>query len=354
MSIPPKSWGAVEIIIWNHQKYLEKVGHTVTVFNTRDLESVATAINRGSFDFVHLQYDVHTAFFADHLKQKFYLTSHYGYLPQVDKWDDTYKQLFKDSFRADGIIALSKQGRDVWVESGYKKPLAVLRNGVELDEIRFSPRGNGKAVCVGNVLPRKRQALLAEALRNKVFIDFYGPNFKPGVTVSREVVHLLPGAQLDFASVSEEGELHENETARYRGVWKKQDLYDNLTNYSCLVLISESENDPLVVKEALAAGLSVVVSEAAAANLTEAPFITVLSEEEIHSEKLAKSVVSAVAENYRWREDIRCYASVRFDYSAVVHDYVLIMEEFTGAKIGVQPKFRTFSTPLPRPVQKAR
>ena len=63
-------------------------------------------------------------------------------------------------------------------------------------------------------------------------------------------------------------------------MWDKPTLYERLGEYnSCLVLLSESEAAPKVVLEGLAAGLSVVITEACRANLTDEEFITVIPDE---------------------------------------------------------------------------
>ena len=49
-------------------------------------------------------------------------------------------------------------------------------------------------------------------------------------------------------------------SVQYKGEWSKERLYDEMTNYGNLVLLSDGEADPLVVKEELMAGLGVVLS----------------------------------------------------------------------------------------------
>ena len=58
----------------------------------------------------------------------------------------------------------------------------------------------------------------------------------------------------------------------------KPTLYAITTNYANLVLLSDGEADPLVVKEAFNAGLGVVLSECATANLEviNKPFIDII------------------------------------------------------------------------------
>ena len=53
----------------------------------------------------------------------------------------------------------------------------------------------------------------------------------------------------------------------YLGEWSKDQLYKELTDYGNLVLLSDGEAHSLVIMEAFAAGLGVVISEYARANL---------------------------------------------------------------------------------------
>ena len=53
-------------------------------------------------------------------------------------------------------------------------------------------------------------------------------------------------------------------STRWLQEWSKDKLYNELTDYGNLVLLSDGEAHPLVCLEAFAAGLGVVVSEWAA------------------------------------------------------------------------------------------
>lgn len=183
----------------------------------------------------------------------------------------------------------------------------MLRNPVEIEKFRFASKGNGKALYLANINPRKRQAFWSKVFENKVIVDFVGP--------------WIP---------EEEPNFHENAVCTYLGVWDKQTVYDHLTDYSCLVLLSRSEADALVVKEALAAGLSVVVNEACSANLTHEEFVTILPDDEVRPEVVNGAIQSAIDNNYRLRDSIRDYAQTRFSYEVVVPEYLEIIEEFLG------------------------
>ena len=114
------------------------------------------------------------------------------------------------------------------------------------------------------------------------------------------------------------------EHPNYLGEWDKPTLYENLTDYGNLVLLSEGEADPLVVKEALIAGLGVVVSECACANLDlTKDFITVIPNERLRD---LNYVYKAIEKNRQVsvekREEIREYALANFSWRNIVERYV--------------------------------
>jgi glycosyltransferase involved in cell wall biosynthesis len=308
LSIPPTGWGAVEVTIWWKKQYLERLGHSVDIANTRSIHDVIHVANRLRYDFVHC----HSEFFVleciAHLRRPFAITSHCGglhrYNPEATDRHGGFHYLFEDTLRAPANIVLSDHIRDLYLRSGYTNLLRVLRNPVEAENFRVAPQGNGRAICLGLVCPRKRQGWLAEIARDRVSVDFVGPR----------------GTDRDTGFA-------EHATAKYLGVWDKTTLYEQLTSYSCLVLLSESEAAPKVVLEALAAGVSVVISEACAANLTDEDFITVIPDGETRQDVIAHAIQTAIDRNASQRDRIRQYAMERFDFAVVINEYVDIIEE---------------------------
>ncbi len=116
------------------------------------------------------------------------------------------------------------------------------------------------------------------------------------------------------------------------GEWSKETLYNRLTEYGNLVLLSDGEAHPLVCLEAFAAGLGVVISQWAAANLdTSKEFISVIPEDKIDDRKY---VAKVIADNRKYsvnnREEILEYAKM-FEWTNVVKNYyVPAMEEIIG------------------------
>jgi glycosyltransferase involved in cell wall biosynthesis len=307
--IPPPGWGAVEACLWSQKQYLEQLGHTVHIANTLNIHDVIAKAHREDYDFVHTNNELFVRECVAYLKLPFAVTSHHPLLHVFDPHDpDRYpglRYLFEDTRCAPVNIVLSDTIREKYLRSGYRGLLRVLGNGVETDDFRWAPAGNGRAVCVGRVQPRKRQAWLAEAVRGRVPLDFVGPG--------------------DPAACAA---LDDGRTTRYLGEWDRPGLHERLTDYSCLALLSQSEAAPKVVLEALAAGLSLVVSEGCTANLTPAPFITVIREDERQPDVVADAMRAAIDANGAYRHEIRQYAIERFDYrTVVIPEYVRIMHE---------------------------
>ncbi len=173
----------------------------------------------------------------------------------------------------------------------------LLENGTEAKEFEFRELGNGECICLGKLQKRKRQKLVADLfLENSLPISFVGP----------------PGDE----------ELSLKTLNQYLGEWTRETLRKRLTEFSVLVLYSEAEGQALVVVEALAAGLSVVVSKNASQNLDlSQPFIYVASDESdlISKTKLALSASDSL------RKQAREYALMNFDFDHLAEKYESIL-----------------------------
>ena len=110
----------------------------------------------------------------------------------------------------------------------------------------------------------------------------------------------------------------------YLGEWSKEKLYNDLTKYGNLVLLSDGEAHPLVCLEAFAAGLGVVVSQWAAANLdTSKDFISVIPEDKISDiEFIENEILQNKFYSINHREEIRSYAA-EFEWSKIVEKYYI-------------------------------
>ena len=257
--IPPKGWGAIESLIWDYHENLIKRGIISTIINEPNLQQVITLCNNTMPDIIHIMYDDHIII-APYLKcTRILYTSHYAYITHPhfsSQYSYYYNNFFKKVIGYQNRVTLnviSNEIKDVYRAYGFNKKINVICNGAREDLFDFTmnPTLANKSVYVAKIEKRKGQYKY-QSLQG---IDFVG-NYQDS----------------DF----------DTNRPNYLGEWDKQTLYKNLTNYGNLVLLSEGEADPLVVKEGLIAGLGVVVSECASANLDlSKPFITVIPNDKL-------------------------------------------------------------------------
>lgn len=304
---PPVS-SSILTLLQEYKYHSEKNGHQVDFFNHHDVQHIVSEINSGNYDFIHLHAGGFIREFNQKLQQKFCFTSHAGHLFQLNQWDDTFKQEFQSYLNAPGIIALSPASKKLFLEAGYAGYISTQVNGIDTTKVNRQQQGNGKAICLGWIQPRKQQRLLAATVDGNLAIDFVGPLDDP-----------------DFV---------EGATTKYLGVWSLGDVYQRLTEYSCLVLISNGEVAPLVVLEAMAAGLCIVVSESASANLHVKDFIKVLPDNILtdptpeNKQIVCESIAKLIEYNQSSRQEIAAYAKENFDFSHTIKNYDRIIHEF--------------------------
>ena len=292
MSIPPTGWGAVEILIWDYYQELTKLGHNVQIVNTPNQLEIINQVNSFNPDFVHLQYDnFHSALNSVQCKNKA-ATSHYGYLdahfPNYGGYQSIMNSFISSDFK---IFCLSESIKEVYTKLGVNENrLFVTPNGARADLFKYkeSPTYPERSIYLAKITYRKRQSWFQK-------ID-----------------------SLYFAGNKEDHSFNYN-SQNYLGEWSKNYLYNNLTDYSNLVLLSDGEADPLVTKEALMCGLGLVISEVSKAGLdTTKPFIDVIPENRIRDLSYVESVIKKNREiSNSMRREIREYAIENFDWSSI-------------------------------------
>ena len=309
MPIPPRGWGACEILIWNYACALRAAGHTVEIINTPDMADVVDKVAGLKPDFVHIHYDDHAwlaPLLAPHARAVG-ITSHYGYLEQPQRWgawSTTFQQILEAGAAAPNIyhLVLSPGIRDLYVQGAGvpSNKVFVIPNGADASAFRYkgTPLHKNRSICVGKLEVRKGQHLLLD----NSDVWFAGNH---GCDGSFPPSH-----------------------PRWLGEWDKPTLYRDLTEYANLVLLSDGEADPLVVKEALIAGLGVVVTPVAAANLdTSMPFISVIPFEKLDDSVFVAKVINdnrvAALEH---RATVREYGIREFAWQRLVSIYTKLVQ----------------------------
>lgn len=300
MPIPPPGWGACEILIWDYACELRKLGHHVEIINTKDINAMIHSVKEMKPDVTHIQYDDHSNIvphIINHSKLVA-LTSHFGYLEQRNRWggyENIFLNMISPSYPNYYHFVLSEGISQVYQQHGiHPSHIRVIPNGARSDQFRYTdtPLYPNRSIIVGKIEPRKRQC----ELQHNVDVWFAGNRIDSNFNESHP---------------------------RWLGEWSKETLYHNLTDYGNLVLLSDGEADPLVVKEALTAGLGVVVSHWAAANLdTSLPFITVIPLDKLNDRVYVDELIQHNRNiSNTMRPAIREY-SKQFDWSVRVKHYI--------------------------------
>ena len=296
MPIPPTGWGAVEILIWDQKLALEKLGHEVDIVNVQSPVEILQKINNFSPDFVHIQYDDFIELYP-YVQYPCAITSHFGYIEQPNKWDYYGDRIAKPFERIKpNVFCLSPGIADTYlINLGIPhERLFVTPNGVNLDKFKVEsiPEKLSDSIYLAKIDYRKRQYMF-QSIKN---LYYAGNTADPRFDTSNN----------------------------YLGEWSKEKLYNDLTKYGNLVLLSDGEAHPLVCLEAFAAGLGVVVSQWAAANLdTSKDFISVIPEDKISDiEFIENEILQNKFYSINHREEIRSYAA-EFEWSKIVEKYYI-------------------------------
>ena len=294
LPIPPVGWGAVESLIWDMKETLSLMGHEVQIVNIADPSEIINSINKFRPDFVHINYDDWVGLYP-YIQYPCACTTHFAYLERLEMMGD-YKRRVFDVF---GKIKPNVFGLSEGINKSYnlnagipEERLFLNPNGVDLKKFEVSdkPCHSLASIYLAKIDHRKRQHMFQS-------IDslwYAGNNSDPRFDTSKN----------------------------YLGEWSKETLYNDLTKYGNLVLLSDGEAHPLVCLEAFAAGLGVVISQWAAANLdVDKDFITVIPEDKITDlEFVDAEIVRNRYYSVNNRPEIREYAE-SFSWTKVVEKY---------------------------------
>ena len=305
MPIPPTGWGAVEILIWDSKVALEKLGNVVEIINTQSPTEIIKKINAFRPDFVHIQYDDFIELYP-YVQYPCAITSHFGYLEQPNRWDYYGDRIAKPFGKIKpNVFCLSAGIKDVYMKQLDipEERLFVTPNGVDFDTFDYSdePKHADASIYLAKIDYRKRQFMF-QSIKS---LFYAGNNADPRFDTSNN----------------------------YLGEWSKEQLHKNLTNYGNLVLLSDGEAHPLVCLEAFAAGLGVVVSEWAAANLdTTKEFIDVIPEDKISDIEYVEDTIRLNREfSVHNREYVREYGR-EFEWTNVIENHYLpVVEKLVSA-----------------------
>lgn len=310
MPIPPVGWGAVEILIWDYFNELLNQGHDVKIVNklrhngreqndtnSSYCQQLIAEINSGNYDFVHLHYDCLYHILPFLTCKKVGITSHYPYIDQPEKhvadgFAPIYKFLTTNSQIYNFVLA-QKDVDFLLKRCSNLSNIIKLENGVNVSAFNFKHTGDnmGRTIYLGKVSDRKGQNKY-DKLKN---IDFIGPN---GMGLSN-----------------------------WKGEWTRTEVNNSLTQYGNMLLLSNGEADPLVIKEAFAAGLGVVINATSGKNLIENEFITIIDDDNMEDLAYIQNAIDKNRTNsIRLRDKIRQFATTHYAWSKILQDYVTHIE----------------------------
>jgi len=296
LPIPPKGWGAVESLIWDMKLSLNKLGHEVQIVNVGDPYQIIRMINEFRPDFVHINYDDWVGLYP-YIQYLCVVTTHFAYINRPELMGDYRPRVF-DQFKAikPNVFGLSNDINAIYdyLAEIPEDKLYLNPNGVMVENFRFTeaPKFPDRSIYLAKVDHRKRQFL------------FQGID------------------SLWYAGNIAEDRF--DQSKNYLGEWQKEVLYQNLTDYGNLVLLSDGEAHPLVCMEAFAAGLGVVVSEWATANLDlDREFISVIPENKIEDTSFVEEVIIKNREySIQHRQEILDYAK-EFEWCTILKKHYL-------------------------------
>ena len=315
LSIPPPGWGAVEILIWDYYNEI-KTGNNVTIINKKrnsanqsDINSsycqeLIAEINNGNYDLVHIHYDV-LFHISQYLTCKHIaITSHYPYIDnkmkiRADKFTPIFNFMINNTKYLNFMLA--QKDVDYLIANGANpNQIIKMENGINTNLFRFetNPTKKNKTIYLGKIDDRKNQHLY----QNINCIDFVGP---------------CACSKFD------------KNAANYLGSWTRNEVFNNLTEYANLVLLSSGEADPVVVKEAMVCGLGVVLNYSSSKNLQNLDFITIIPEQKLTDMNFVESQIElnrAISLNKR--EEIKKYAIEKYSMKTSCEQYLNHVQSF--------------------------
>jgi glycosyltransferase involved in cell wall biosynthesis len=308
MPIPPPGWGAVEILMWDYYKELSKQ-YDVDIINpirgsssdsspnTQYSKDLVNMINSKNYDFVHIHYDCLYHIIPYLTCKNIAITSHYPYIGNPQKHaNDGYNTSFNAICNNQNhyIFALSKKDYNVFYKScADKSKIFLMLNGSNHEEImpNYTPSHSTKSIYVGKIEDRKQQKKYC----NIPNIDFYG--------------------KCDDS--------HFRSLACYKGELPRNEIISAISNHGNMVLLSTGENgSPLVVKEALMAGLPIVINRQSADDLDEAlPFVDIIPDNKLDDILYIQGVIEQNLNKQTMKGEIREYAVKNFSWKGLIEIY---------------------------------
>lgn len=303
LPIPVKGsngWGGIEnILTWMIQEFKNRNQEFVLVNDSLNYIKTVDDLSKKTNSIVHLHYDDYAKF----LKKDYPLisTSHSPFHPFPEMWEGNVKNHFNNLFNSiDAYFGQSIISNNAALQLKSNLKTGLCRCGIP--NSLFSPtrknKGNKKSLIIGKIEPRKNQAVLQHYFSDFLYMDFVG-------------------------QIADNKFIPQNVgKSNYLGTWSREDVIKNMTEYSSIILLSAFEGDVVIVKEALASGCSLILSNKAALNLDlSLPYIKIVNN--IDDKDTFISLVEKInEENNFYRDKIIKYFNDNFEISKTVDEYI--------------------------------
>lgn len=239
IEIPPKTWGAVEKIIWQYKLKLERLGHTVDI-------KYLDEVNEGDYDVVHIHM-ANLALMAYDKGLKYVFTLHDHHTYEYGK----VSRLYQDNLRAMKLAELAIVPAEYLI-SYFEDVPVYLPHGVDLDMFKPDPSiVKSGLLCVGNNglagnsgIDRKGflPAISASRMRHMP-ISIYGPR-----VVNEEFFAIHSDAVIDSVTLA-----YDKSNEELVKAYQKAKILIHATSI-------EAGHPPLTILEAMACGTPVIGS----------------------------------------------------------------------------------------------
>lgn len=298
ISIPPDGWGALETVVWNQYIQLKQLNYNVHIINNTDPNIVFKEIENHNPDIVHLHYGKHYEILP-FINRKKIITNHDGsFLNSYNFHEQIIRKFMYDC----DFFVLTSWEKDLLKKIGFSdKNIHIMPNGVDCNAFKQKNKPTiNKSICLGKIDSRKNQSRLQ--------------------TLNCDIVFVGQNSDSNFNPLD----------SNYLGLWSRNEVYQNLTDYTNLVLLSNSELQPLVCLEAMSAGLGLVISERCSQNLdTSLDFITVIPQTKLQDDEyVTKSILdNRITCSSIDRNSIIEYAKT-FDWQNIMQKYVELINNY--------------------------
>ena len=184
--------------------------------------TVINFIKNNNFTIVHIMYDDLIILVPEiyNYCNKILYKTHYAYIPQFLSGRPPYSflnELIKYNHLVN-IFAISQEIKNIYIQAGVPGDrIQVIHNGASEDNFIYKqiPLYPDRTIYIGKIEFRKRQYLYT-SIPNIYFAGhYYNSDFK---------------------------------SDNYLGSWDKETLYNNVTDYANILLMSDGEAYPLVIK----------------------------------------------------------------------------------------------------------